>query len=269
MKDNLGLEYAPWYYKLLPQQEILTEIALTHNFINEFFDNCNIKEFKNKTEFKFINYGSKQLVFVVSVKNGKHYTMLVNQPATSFGMGKKEFDNLTKLSSEYPNIVVKPLGYYHNNGKELYITPYYYQARCIGVDNQWGMWIPEPTYHFEKFTEKEEENIISKMIALLVLLYDDINKTGISECRLDGGDFILEKDYDEKDILNSLKLIAAREFIKLDLNEYLDILKKELTSNIDNPIIIGKKIRKELTSSEVENGIELGLKLKEKIKCRR
>ena len=46
----------------------------------------------------------------------------------------------------HPEIIIKPIRYYvnpENLQQELYMTPYYYQARCIGVETEkkgWGIY---------------------------------------------------------------------------------------------------------------------------------
>ena len=108
------------------------------------------------------------------------------------------------------------------------------------------------------------------MVALLVKLYDDKGKRGLSKVRLDGGDFMLEKGFENYDInfeniLKRMKLIAARNLEPMELEEYIDRLRQELSGDItDNHQmrIIGKRLRKSLEPDEIETGIILGLDLR-------
>ena len=268
-KESLGIpNFGPWYLELLPEQDSVDELLRTVNFVCSFVKNGNIKELVgNNVDVKFINYGRTQLVFVVIVDNRK-YTLLVNQPATELGVGKKEYDNLNKLNEIDSNIVIKPMYYHKEDNKELYMTPYYYQSRCVGVETtDWGVWKPEPTYHFSSFNDKERLIINSSMVATLIKLH---NGKGLSKVRLDGGDFMLLKCYDKFDIsydniLNNIKLIAARDMIDISLDEYIDKLRNELSNNnLDKYSIVGKRLRCPLTEEEIETGIDIGLKMKKK-----
>lgn len=173
-------------------------------------------------------------------------------------------------------MVIKPLYYFQDKNdkkKELYITPYYYQARCVGVETKdWGMWVPEPTYHFKMYSTKERSIINAAMVSALISFYDEKTKKGLSECRLDGGDFMLEKDF-EKEILNisnilkNMKLIAARNLVEMNLEDYISQMRKELLGNLvegQKHIILGKRIKCPMTEEEVEQGIQHGLELREK-----
>ena len=274
LNDSLGIyNFGPWYLEVLPNQDELVEFSNIYSFINNIIYDDDIDEFRGTNKnVQFINYGRTQLVFVVTIDNSRQYTLLVNQPATSYGTGKREFDNLNILSSLNPKNVIKPLRYIDNNYKELYITPYYYQTRCVGVwIDKWGMWVPEPVYHFVNFTEEQRKIINSVMVAILVELYDEENSKALSGCRLDGGDFMLDKGFEnneinEENILNSIKLIAARKLISISFDEYINNIIFELSGNSDKNIIIGKNLKASFTMEEIENGIELGLKNKEKIK---
>ena len=77
------------------------------------------------------------------------------------------------------------------------------------------MWVPEPTYHFRKSSTQERSIINSAMVSALVSLYDNQRKLGLSECRLDGGDFMLEKGFESEklnieNILKRMKLIRDK-----------------------------------------------------------
>ncbi len=271
-KESLGIpNYGPWYLELTDEQGYLEELAKINYFLESFTYENKIDEL-NGDEYKiqFINYGRTQLVFVVTVDDDKQYTLLVNQPKTEYGVGKREFDNLNKYNSIDPKAVIKPVGYYEKNGKELYVTPYYYQARCVGIETtDWGMWIPEPDYHFKESDTQERFVINATMLALLIKLFDSKNNKGISKVRLDGGDFMLLKGYEQKEltfdnIIDHIKLIAARDEVNMSLDEYINRLRIELSSTEleDDPIVLGKKLKQPFTKEEIEAGIELGLLLR-------
>ena len=268
-KEALGIpNFGPWYLKFRPNQDVIVEWLKTVNFACSFVSDSNIKELVGDyVDVRFINYGETQLVLVVVVDN-KKYTLLVNQPATSYGVGKKEYDNLTELSKVNPDLVVRPIHYHEDGERELYMTPYYYQSRCIGVEyNDWGVWKPEPEYHFSNFNDKERLIINSSMVASLIKLY---NGKGLSKVRLDGGDFTLLKCYDKLDlsydnVLNNIRLIAARDMVDISLDDYIELLKNELlNSGINEYTILGKKPRQLMTEKEIDSGIELGMKLRKK-----
>ena len=267
--ESLGIpNYGPWYIESKDKNNVIEEMFQINDFIKNAINKKDIEIFKGNKKIEFINYGRTQLVFVLHVDD-RLYTLLVNQPDTKYGVGKKEFLNLLKLNEENPDNVIKPLYYFCNEQQELYVTPYIYQARCIGVNtNSWGIWIPEPEYHFENFT-KELSNICTIMVALLIKYYDEQTHEGLSKIRLDGGDFMLDKDIDTKEytvenILKHIKLIAARDKVSMSLDEYIKTLKDELTNHIDenNLKILGKKLRCPVDIIDIEKGIKLGLNLR-------
>lgn len=275
--DSLGIpNYGVWYLETLPNQIAIEEMQNIHRFLNNLVRSKVAPELEGKNRrMEFINYGRTQLVYVLTVDENRQYTFLVTQPAAEKNIGKREFTNLKQLSARSGN-VIKPMYYFQdkdNRSREAYVTPYYYQARCIGVETtSWGMWIPEPTYHFRRFSEDERSIINSSMVAILVSLYDEKEKSGISECRLDGGDFILEKGFenyvlDYENMFDRMKLIAARNMVQMDFKDYLNRLKKELSGNMEKGernIILGKKIKCPMTDEEIEEGINLGIELKNK-----
>ena len=271
IKESLGIpNFGPWYVQLLPDQDPFKELNDMFKFIKLVISNKNISEFNSDDiSVHFINYGKTQLVFVATVDDTNQYTLLVNQPATKYGTGKNEFDNLNKLNRIDSKIVIKPMYYFDDNSHELYVTPYYHQARCIGVESSdWGVWIPEPKYHFENFNENDKKMINSSMVALLIKLYDEENHQGIAKCRLDGGDFMLLKGFEDykgssDNVLNYIKLIAARELVNISLDEYINKLKKELLNEEENELFItGRKLRCPFTIDEINNGIDMGLRLR-------
>ncbi len=284
-EDSLGIPNYGIHYFKMPQdknsiEDALNEFIEIHSFINQVVSSNTVPEFQGKQKrLQFINYGSTQLVYVLTVDEKRQYTFLVNQPSTPFGVGKREFENLKMLSRVNKDNVIIPLYYFKgkNNDyeRELYVTPYYYQSRCIGVeDKEWGIWIPEPKYFFHNFEEQDRRVINASMIALLIKLYDDKGKKGLSDIRLDGGDFMLEKGFENYDInfeniLKKMKLIAARNLVQMELHEYTDRLKTELSGNVrdDEELkILGKKLKAPLKPDEIESGIKLGYHLREEQK---
>lgn len=274
------------YMRVLPSQEgwqeRMNEFLEIRDFLIEVANNRTIPEFQGENKkLQFINYGDTQLVYVLTVGERK-YTLLVGQPATDFGVVKKEYENLRRLGKNNRESIVVPIQYFKdkNNQRELYVTPYLYQARCIGVeDKEWGMWIPEPEYHFSEFSQEERGIINSSMIAMLVKFFDDKNNLGIGACRLGGGDFILEKGFeDEKitheNILKRMKLIAARELLPMSLEEYVNRIKEEFSKRTyykteeerDKTVLINHKGRTPMSSEQIQSGIELGYELRERQK---
>lgn len=285
-EDSLGISNYGMHYLKMPSErnsieDTLEEFFGIHNFINQVASSNTVPEFQGKQKrLQFINYGSTQLVYVLTIDENRQYTFLVNQPAIQFGIGRREFENLRILSKDNRDNVVTPLYYFadkNNANRELYVTPYYYQSRCIGVeDKEWGMWIPEPEYFFYDFKAQNRKIINATMVALLVKLYDDKGKRGLSEVRLDGGDFMIEKGFEDydinfKNVLKRMKLIAARKLEPMGLDEYISRIRQELSGKVtDNREIrvIGKMLRRPLEADEIEDGIRLGIILRERGKER-
>lgn len=281
-EDSLGIPNYGMHYLKMPLErnsieDTLEEFLGIHNFINQIASSNTVPEFQGKQKrLQFINYGSTQLVYVLTIDENRQYTFLVNQPATQFGIGRREFENLRILSKNNRDNVVSPLYYFSDKNStniELYVTAYYYQSRCIGVeDKEWGVWIPEPEYLFYEFKPQDKKIINASMVALLVKLYDDKEKRGLSEVRLDGGDFMIEKGFEDYDInfenvLKRMKLIAARKLEPMELDEYISRIRQELSGKVtDNREVkvIGKMLKKPLEVDEIEDGIKLGLVLRER-----
>ena len=285
--EKLGIPSSGYeYMRVLASQEgwkeRIDEFLGIRDFLMEVANSKQILEFQGKNKrLQFINYGDTQLVYVLTV-GGRKYTLLVGQPSTEFGVVKKEYENLKILGKSNRENIVVPIHYCgdRNNHKELYVTPYLYQARCIGVeDREWGIWVPEPEYHFQEFSQEDRRVINSSMIAILVKYFDDKNNLGIGACRLGGGDFILEKGFeDEKmtyeNILKRMKLIAARELLPMTLEEYVNKIKEEFSKRTyyrseeerDKSVLINQKGRTPMSLEEIHNGIELGYELRERQK---
>lgn len=219
-------------------------------------------------DVKFINYGDIELVYLLEdKKNNIDYTLLVKQPDVIHGFVKKEHDNLIELSKR-ADFVVAPIDYYCNEECELYVTPYIPYARCIATDNVWGMYVPEPYYRFEKFTDDQESIVNTCIIAKLVSLYDFNKRKGIAACRIGGGDFMLKQGWENEELtikntLDSLYLIALRNTIDCEFEEYLNLIRKEFS----NPLIVylDAKINTnnmvKIKEIDLKNGIELGCKM--------
>ena len=258
--DNLGIEnYGPWYFYVKDNQNSNEEMFKKHMFLAKFISS-NYSDFKS---LNFINYGDYELVYVLELKDNTKYTLLVNQPKLEYGLIKKEYVNLCSLSKDHS--IIKPIKYCTDGENELYVTPYIEQARCIGVESdKWGVWVPEPYYHFREFSDLEKYYVTRSLVSFLVSSFDEEKNLGISNIRLDGGDFILSKDYEgeisSKNILRNLILIAARDMIHLRLDEYIKYLMDELTTNKESNVLVGKKLKKVLNKSDVADGIILGLK---------
>lgn len=267
------------YMKLLPGQDGLKEFLGIYDFLSEVVNSNTVSEFQNRQKsIQFINYGDTQLVYVLTVGPRK-YTLLLGQPATEFGTVKREYDNLRKLGRNNKSVVVPTHYFTDSTGtRELYVTPYLYQARCIACDDcGWGVYVPEPDYHFRTFSEEEKRVINSSMIAKLISLYDDKNNLGIAACKIGGGDFILEKGFEDVDlshenILKRMKLIAARELEPISLEQYIQRIREEFSKRTyyrteeerDKSVMINRKCRIPMTQDEIETGITLGISLREK-----
>lgn len=271
---SLGYEYL----RLLPGQNRKEEFNKTTLFLLKIIKSEQIPEFKGgRQKLQFINYGDTELVYVLNVDD-KKYAILVNQPHTKFGVVKKEYDNLIELVKKFPNYIIAPYYYFKDEEtkKELYIAPYVYQSRCIGVlEHNWGEWVPEPDYHFRDYPEEQRIVINSCMIALLIKFYDGEKNLGIGACKIGGGDFMLEKGYEneeitQENILKRMKLIAAREFISISLDDYIIRIKEEFCKRTyysteeerDKSILINYKARAPMLTKDIQKGIELGLALR-------
>lgn len=273
--DSLGIGGYDFFYIKGSEEWSFQEVVDESDAIRSFISNvalCDaVPEFQGTKRCQFINYGSTQLVYVLTINEDRRYTLLVSQPSAPKGIGKTEYDNLKMLNKSNPKLVVSPLYYFvdsNNDKRELYVTPYFYQSRCIGVDStEWGIWVPEPEYHFREFSHLERKVVNTSMVAALVKLYDGKREMGLSGVRLDGGDFMLEKGFENSDInyeniLKRIKLIAARSLVEMDFDEYIEQLNRELSGkepDKQNLMIIGKPLRNPLTEEEISSGIQLGI----------
>ena len=281
-KQNMGIGMmSAGYIFTREDQNVWEEYSKIMNFLEDyvvhyaiknglFSKDSNAKTFSNiakEFDLEFINYGRTQIVYVLTNKsNGKKVTILTKQPIVEYGKVKHEAQNLNDLSKVDEKIVV-PIDYYTDGEQELYVTPYIEQARCVASDTKWGMYIPEPFYRFEKFTEDQEQVVNSCMIAKLVSLYDFDKCKGIASCKLGGGDFMLSKGWETEkptiqNTLKNLYLIAAREMISCSFEEYLDILRSEFARSTINEkqdeLLINIRGRVPMKLDDIENGIQLG-----------
>ncbi len=87
---------------------------------------------------------------------------------------------------------------------------------CWYRNDRLGIWIPEPYYHFKPFSQEERRVINSSMVAALITLYDEENNQGLSKVRLDCGDFMLLKGYEEEELIQDsiykLKTYSSKRF---------------------------------------------------------
>ncbi len=218
---------------------------------------------------EFINYGSTELVFVLKIDDIPKYTCLVGQPSLKYGDVKREAQYLKELK-KVDNSVVAPIDYFTDGEHELFVTPYIYQTRCVASsDGEWGIYIPEPNYRFQTFSDPQRKVVNTCMIAKLVSLFNATTSEGIACAKLGGGDFMLKKGWEKgqptiENALESLYLIACRNKIKCSLEEYIETIKKEFnkTSINKDGFKINNRARAPMTDEEINAGIELGLKLR-------
>lgn len=233
--------------------------------------------FKENTtvSFDFINYGNDQLIYTATMSDGYNSETViasVNQPRRSLGEAGIEYKNLQHLASLDPEHVVTPLAYSQNGKQEIVITPYIHNARCIfGGYKEWGVFDPEPIYHFIPFDSAGSELATTNMIALLVHFYDKEKGIGLADTHLSGDDFIISQDWNPnypKLMLNHMKLISARKMIHITFDKYLDLIRYEFgfgthyrQQNNSQSFLINRKSEQPMSKEVIEKGIELGLNL--------
>lgn len=274
-QEKLGIPDNGYIYHNVSQyQNRKDEFLKTEEFLNWVVAN-NPEIFDDIFNISFINYGDTELVYVID-ESGYKRTLLVGQPNIKFGTVKKEYENLNMLAKRNPNLVVCPTNYFSNGCREAFLTPYIYQARCIASSELgYGAYVPNPNYRFIVYNSEDTYTICKTMIANLILLYNPDKNLGLASCKIGGGDFILEKEYDKEPhtIENTLKrmhLIAARELISIDFNSYIQLLKNEFNQRTyynkieekNSNILINHKNRIPMPREAIEDGIKLGLKLK-------
>ena len=268
MDKNIGIgNFNAVYLETNASQNAKVEMAKINNFLQSFIQtyakNNNLR--KDEIKIEFINYGKTELVYVLTEKSGKRVTLLVKQPAVHYGKVKQEADNLINLKRK-DKMIVAPIDYFANGEYELYVTPYINQARCIASDFRWGMYVPEPYYRFDAFTDEQEKIVNRCMIAKLVSYYDFDKNCGIGSCKLGGGDFMLPKGWERQkptieNTLSQLRFIAAREMIDCSFEEYLSLIRTEFakaTINLDqSKLKINLRGRVPMKAEDIDAGIEL------------
>lgn len=259
-KEALGInDYDFIYYELSPEQQPIEEVIKTSEFIENDFANYLKENYPNyyskNIRIKFINFRHMEVVYVLD--NGhKKYTLLMGQPNFEYGKVKNEYDNLKVLSKNNDD-VVSPLLYYGNPNyhREVYMTPYYYQARCISyLDEKLGIYVPEPDYHFEEFNKDDKDVIEEVITAKIISLYNQNTHIVLDEFNVSSGDFILEKGFENNKnnaskLFEEMKVIAARKLVNISLDDYIDLIYDRLemfdSKNIDKGIDLGySKIKK-------------------------
>jgi len=272
MLKNMGIgNIHPMYIEVTENQNLEEEYAKIVRFLRTFIFYYAEKYNADSREIniQFINYGKTELVYVLTEKSGHRVTLLVKQPAVELGKVQQEVENLKQLR-KYDEKVVAPIDYFSVEGQELYMTPYINQARCIASDRYWGMYIPEPYYRFENFTEQQAKVVTTCMIAKLVSFFDFKNNEGIKSCKLGGGDFMLPKGWELQvptieNTLDNLYFIAAREKIHCSFEEYLNFIRKEFSRRtINEPqenLVINLRGRVAISPEDIESGIKLGQQL--------
>lgn len=273
---NFGIPESDYDYHIVSStMSLRREVCITQEFLIELLEEAK-KQLGFEYDFDFMNYGDTELVYIVTTDKEK-YTALVNQPITPIGVVKLEYENLCKLSKENPHVVIKPILYHGNEEREGYLTPYIKQARCIGSNfNGYGDHRPDPFYHFEVFDPETEKMVLTMMVANLIRLYNEEEHLAIAECRLGGGDFVMEREYDEiphtlENTEKHMKLLSARKLINIDLKDYIALLRKELTKytyyriieDRNDSIIVNQKNRMPIDPHIIEEGIKVGLALRQ------
>ena len=236
-------------------------------------------DFNTSIKLAFMNYGNMQLVYLATLGAKSKVAVLINQPHTLLGKIKKEYNNLQRLAEIDSRFVVKPFAYFSRNdkGHELYVSEYEANAKCVAVNGGHGIYDPLPKYHFEGFSQEISRMVNSSMVALFVNYYDSERKKGLSKTQISGNDFMLTRDFKKSDpatIQTNIKLIAARDFVDVSLDEYLDMLRKEflIGTNRNDYDVVNEKIqintqsKLPMAKQEIEKGIELGFKLRKQRK---
>lgn len=226
-------------------------------------------------ELAFMNYGDTQLVYLATLADKVKVAALINQPHTPLGKVKKEFHNLQRLVKIDPRFVVEPYAYFSKGNHELYVSSYVDKAMCVycNLDAPWGVYDPVPAYHFESLSPEIGHALTSSMMALLVNYYDEQKGKGLAQTQISGNDFILTRDFKKDNpntVLPNMRLIAARGFVEASLEKYLGILREEflIGSHYTDPSVVGGNFKVNhksllpLTEAEIEEGIELGLRLR-------
>ncbi len=282
MLDNLGIEKSKEeiifaskgceYVDYLCSKKVLEKLEISYAEEN------GISRKEVKTEF--INHGNDMMVYVIKTPNDIQ-TVLIGLPTLEFGKLKKEADLLYHFH-QIDTSVISPIKYEALEAgrfkRELMLTPYIYQARCISnFEGKFGLYIPEPKYRFVPTNDNQTSMIKTCIIAKLISSFDLQNNMGISKIQITGGDFILQKGWEKQkptfeNTMSNLKLISARDSINCSLQEYVDLIKQEfplITKHPDdykanNRFLLNTCSEIPFTNQEIGKGIELGMKAKRK-----
>ena len=116
--NNLGIPGNGYEYQnLTSTQDATDEFFRTQSFLKKVFLERIIVEAPELVDpnmtLQFINYGDTQQVYVLTA-NGKQWSVLVTQPGTKHGTGKREFDNLRHLATINSDVIVKPEYYFED-----------------------------------------------------------------------------------------------------------------------------------------------------------
>ena len=258
----------PFYINTNEIQNKEDEYAKILRFLDKYLDYYSIQNGikKEDLDIEFINYGKTELVYVLTEKDGNRTTLLVKQPGIKYGDVYKDYSYLKELASNNDNIV-EPVDYFTIGDQELYVTPYINQARCIASYGTWGMYIPEPYYRFQSFTEKQQDIVCQCMIAKLISMYNFEKQEGIAKCKLGGGDFMLPRGWENEaptieNTLNNLLLISCRDKIKCSFTEYINIIISEFSRSTINEneddLIVNLRGRVPISLIDIKKGIKLG-----------
>ncbi|KAJ6230254.1 hypothetical protein M0813_06892 [Anaeramoeba flamelloides] len=239
---------------------------------------------------EFVNYGRRQLIFrvILATKDSERVTFIasIGQKPEFAELVKEEYENLTKLYSNFPELTLKMYSFNEIEvsgiGKfSAFTVEDQNMCRCIyrdrrRSDSKWGIYNPEPYYHLEEFPEYLQRETILLCIANLVACYLHKEGLGIGHTRISGSDYILLKEFryknkQPKEATKSLRenwrLSAARKLIKIPFEEYLDLIRSEFLikttlkseSVLNGKIKINHKSTMAFDSQIIEEGIKLGL----------
>ena len=223
-----------------------------------------------------LNYGNTELIYLVKFAWKWEVVVCINQPHIPPSKIKQEYENLKRLYSIDSSHIVNPLAYFSvDKWYSFYVTEYIKDAICIAHNPAWIAWFynPLPYYHFENIDLKTSTQLNKNIIALLVNYYDKENWIWISDTEISWNDFLLNKDFDPKNlqtIQDSIKLISARNNIKISFDEYLNLIRREflIWTNRDMDDVVNWKIRinhksiNPMTAEEIEEWIKLWLDIK-------
>ncbi len=227
-------------------------------------------------KISFINYGNTELVYMIKYNEGHTFTILINQPQTPIETIRQEFENLKRLFEIDPHHVVEPYAYFSDEwGKHsFYVSEYINNAICIAHSPDWTPWFynPLPSYHFETIDSETTKEVNKNIIALLVHYYDQEQWMWLVETEISGNDFMLTRDFDlnnKETIQNTIKLISARNRIKISFEEYLHLIRKEFSmwtnrkmdEVVNWTIKINHKSVIAMSIDDIEEGIKLWLNM--------